>query len=145
LVRFWDGQAWTDQAAPGPPTGGIPVRGHTETQGSSVGIVFFVAIGLVLVAAIIGVLVYSGRHDGRGDQAGAVSACRNFVLGRLQDPSGAQFGYVSAIGPIGERWTVSGMVQSGDIFSGTRTSSFTCTVEPTAQDGYWHLVSMRFS
>jgi uncharacterized protein DUF2510 len=147
-IRFWDGSTWTDQVAvrPLPATAPAAVRAHTGTAGSSVGPVFYLAVGLVLLATIVGVAGYLQRHNDAGhDRAGAVRVCRNFVTARLQDPATARFGYVQAMGPIGDTWTVSGVVETGSILGQINRTSFTCAVEPSGQQGYWNLVSLRFS
>lgn len=148
-ARFWDGHSWTDLAGPppgpagpaSPPVGSV----HYQSQGSGFGPVFYVGVVLAVLAVILGVVVFVGRHaaSGGGGESVAIGACRYFVAARLQSPSTAEFSRMEAIAPVsGDQWTVIGTVKADTTTGRVRTVDFTCAVKPVS--GRWQLVSLRF-
>ena len=156
-ARFWDGRGWSDQAAPAPtpaspgpaslagpaapPVGGV----HHDVRGAGFGPVFYIGVVFVVLAVILGVVVFVVRHAGsaNGSDSAAVGACRYFVSARLQNPASAEFSHVEAIAPVtGDRWTVTGTVKSDTTTGRVRRMKFTCAAQPVS--GGWRLVSLRF-
>ena len=94
------------------------------------------AIGIVVVFGVPGVLTKG--HSDLGDACSAQLMCENhFVKDRLLSPSSAKFSpdaETKAVSLGDERWTVTGYVDSQNVYGAMLRSPYTCTVKYLGQD-----------
>lgn len=118
-----------------------------STTGGKVVIVFVVLLLLGLVFwALEAVGLYTPDED-RGRSTTDVGsfeaeyACNDFARDRLKSPSTAHFNEDTSSN-VGNRWTVSGSVDSENSFGASLRSTFTCTM--TISGDTWRLVDLDF-
>lgn len=130
-ARF-QGTIWDmDPASPGP----------AEPQPNKAAQYGCIAV-LVLLAVIGGCTVLLGRDGDEPTAAGARSICQRFVKDRLKSPASADFSDVTASQSGGD-WTVTGTVDSDNLFGAKVRNTFTCTVRPRSGDrDTWDLISL---
>jgi hypothetical protein len=147
-LRLWDGHVWTEHVSQMPlSSGSVPIAVHpsptTHTPGGF-GCVSFAAVAMVVLALIIGVVVFVSRMGGPGGEDTAVAACRAAVLTRLQSPGSARFSDIEATEGAPHHWTVTGAVDSTSATGTTERITFTCLVSPD-EDGVWQLDRLHFN
>lgn len=96
------------------------------------------AIGIVVVSGVIGALT-KGQPD-RGDAYSAQLMCENhFVKDRLLAPASAKFSPDAETKTVSlgdDRWTVTGYVDSQNVYGAMLRNRYTCTVKYLGKDTY---------
>lgn len=159
-IRWWDGQAWTDQtqpvAPPAPPppmpapaTVAPPADAAKKQPSKAVGCLVLIVL-VIAVGALIGAL--SGGDSGSKKDTGprtatsgeAWQACKEFVGDRLKAPSSADFpsdpnravkDLTST--PDKQTWVINGVVDSQNSFGAQIRTAFVCKVAYTPADDMW--------
>lgn len=75
-------------------------------------------------------------EEAAGDEAGAVTACQQFVEARLVSPGSADFPWGFEADNVGPRWEYVSYVDSENRFGAKLRTNFHCLVEHTGEGNY---------
>jgi hypothetical protein len=96
----------------------------------------------ILVAVVIIISLLSKALPDHGDAYSAQMSCEKFAKDRLLSPSSAKFSpdaETKAVSLSDERWTITGYVDSQNVYGAMLRNRYTCTVKYLGEDK-WHLV-----
>jgi len=101
-----------------------------------------ITIGVIFALAILGSVCGDSGGSSGSDSYGAVSVCKEFVVGRLASPSSADFGGTSSSVVVTNRYRVTGWVDSQNAFGAQVRSDFVCVVTYQPARESWRLDSL---
>lgn len=94
-----------------------------------------------LALAALALTLITGCGASGPDRYEAEAICQQFVKERLKSPGTADFGDETTTEAGGE-WTVTGSVDSENLFGGTVRNRYTCVARPRPDGKLWDLVSL---
>ena len=91
--------------------------------------------------AVVALILAASCGTSGPDRYEAEDICHQFVKERLKSPGTADFGDETTA-QAGTEWTVTGSVDSENLFGGTVRNQFTCVARPRPGGELWDLVSL---